>query len=90
MARLALVLARMHSFLLDFNHNLRCIAVFQIVITLTLAGCIYAQQQNELSDSLEEKRGRLSQEDKRISTSTWIPILAYNKEQSQDGSYKTS
>lgn len=24
------------------------------------------------------------------STTTWIPILAYNKEQGQDGSYKAS
>lgn len=56
---------------------------FQLIVSACLVATAYAQHQNQPIDyDLEDKLKR--------STTTWIPILEYNKEQGDDGSYKTS
>lgn len=40
-------------------------------------------------DFNDQQHQRFVDDDKH-STTTWIPILEYNKEQGEDGSYKTS
>ncbi|XP_031640634.1 endocuticle structural glycoprotein ABD-4 [Contarinia nasturtii] len=54
-----------------------------ILATVCLAACAVAQHHQHQQQS-EQLRFDTS------STTTWIPILAYNKEQGQDGSYKAS
>lgn len=54
----------------------------QIFVTAFLVACTVAQQQSP--------RQQADLNDRTTSTTTWIPILAYNKEQGQDGSYKAS
>lgn len=41
------------------------------------------RQQSPIGNEIED-------ENVKHRTTTWIPILEYNKEQGQDGSYKTS
>jgi len=54
-----------------------------LVVSACFLATAYAQHQNQAIDyELEEKLKR--------TTTTWIPILEYNKEQGDDGSYKTS
>lgn len=56
---------------------------FKLIVSACFVATAYAQHQNQAIDyELEEKLKR--------TTTTWIPILEYNKEQGDDGSYKTS
>lgn len=63
----------------------------QILVTVCLA-CAVAQQQPLQSQQQQQQHHQQQQQqqhlDERISTTTWIPILSFSKEQGQDGSYR--
>lgn len=52
---------------------------FQIVLSVCMV-CAFA---------LPAQDQHYEQDQRHRETTTWIPILKYNKEQGQDGSYKT-
>lgn len=70
--------------------------VSQILVSVCLA-CAVAQPQNEFQAPSQAQRQQISNDqdqqnrfDARTSSTTWIPILSYNKEQGQDGSYRAA
>ncbi|CAD7076718.1 unnamed protein product [Hermetia illucens] len=54
-----------------------------IVVSALVIACYAQRLQEEQYEKEFQQRNQLKE------TTTWIPILKYNKEQSQDGSYKT-
>jgi len=65
-----------------------------ILATVCLAACAMAQHhQHQHQQQQQQQQQQQREYDPKFdlsSTTTWIPILAYNKEQGQDGSYKAS
>lgn len=63
----------------------------QIIFTVCCLATALAKPQdyNEQLQNQQPQYNTISKDDDR-STTTWIPILEYNKEQGEDGSYKTS
>lgn len=68
----------------------------QILLSLLLALSCHAQHQHQHQHHAHPNANNIPRDDKLDhrhedprETSTWIPILKYNKEQSEDGSYKT-
>lgn len=78
----------------------------QILVTVCLACAVAKPQRSAQPEQLLQRQDERQQPqqqqqqyqhqqqqdrfDERTSTTTWIPILSYNKEQGQDGSYKAS
>ncbi|XP_055918038.1 endocuticle structural glycoprotein SgAbd-4 [Eupeodes corollae] len=61
--------------------------VFIVVVSaILLIACCSAQQHPNTIPRQDEK---YDYKEQHRDTTTWIPILKYNKEQSEDGSYKT-
>lgn len=48
------------------------------------------EQQAQQAQQYQSPQQQARYEDQRISSTTWIPILSYNKEQGQDGSYRAA